>query len=268
MLQSISSPRREAASPPSPRCSDAKKANTLASLQLHKGSSSYNRNLDVTGGSLQLQDVPEYWHQLLDTTSGMNQSEVPTRQRVSFWRAEKRFACIMHRSSLAPISVLCSCPKSPQKRQKAALNNVAGEDSLPKQCRSRSRAYRQRCFFASQARIWACRLASHAQARVWACKYIPGPCRVWACRLASHAQARVWACRLASHAQARVWACKYIPGPCRVWACRLASHAQNEEQMPRKKTDQNRLQDDLRDADQGCTIYGPISVDISTIFTT
>jgi hypothetical protein len=57
MLSANSSPRAEGASPPLKDVPYSKKANTLASLQLHKGSSSYNRNLDVTGGSLQLQDV-------------------------------------------------------------------------------------------------------------------------------------------------------------------------------------------------------------------
>jgi hypothetical protein len=129
--------------------------------------------------------VPEIPHVSvkIDTASSGpivgRRSQIPTT--VNF-RVQILFACIVHRRSLAPISVLCSRPKSPEKRRKAALNNVAGEDSLPKQCRSRSRAYRQRCFFASQARIWACRLASHAQARVWACKYIPGPLRGSACK--------------------------------------------------------------------------------------
>jgi hypothetical protein len=35
MLQSISSPRREAASPPSPRCTKSQNAVTLGALQLH-----------------------------------------------------------------------------------------------------------------------------------------------------------------------------------------------------------------------------------------
>jgi hypothetical protein len=47
MLQTHSSPRREAASPPPVRCTTAKKANTDRALQLHCGSRSYISNLAV-----------------------------------------------------------------------------------------------------------------------------------------------------------------------------------------------------------------------------
>jgi hypothetical protein len=51
MLQSISSPRGEAASPPSPRCSDAKKADTYAALQLQTQSKRYRTTLFFSGGA-------------------------------------------------------------------------------------------------------------------------------------------------------------------------------------------------------------------------
>jgi hypothetical protein len=59
MLQSISSPRGEAASSPSPRCRYSQNALTLGILQLHFGTCSYNRTLDVTRGLQQSQAGPK-----------------------------------------------------------------------------------------------------------------------------------------------------------------------------------------------------------------